>query len=376
MSYKILTTHVGSLPRSKELSNLLFAKDKKESFNQNDFNEVVRNSVVDVVKKQSDIGIDIVSDGEMSKISYATYVKDRINGFSGESERRVPADLEDFPEYMKKIANSGGTPSYTRPCCTGKLEISDHKSIEVDLNNFLNALKLNKKDKGFLNAASPGVIAVFLPNKYYKNDDEYLEELSKLMTYEYKAITESGVQLQIDCPDLALARHMSFKHLSDEDFLKRVEKQIEYLNYSLEGIDSDMVRIHICWGNYEGPHTYDISLEKILPIILKVKAKFLLLESSNARHAHEWKVFENIKLPKDKILVPGLIDSTSNFVEHPELVLDRLKQFSQYVPKEQLMAGTDCGFSTFAGFGKVDENICYEKLKSLVSGASLASKYL
>ena len=376
MSYKILTTHVGSLPRSKELSNLLFAKDKKESFNQNDFNEVVRNSVVDVVKKQSDIGIDIVSDGEMSKISYATYVKDRINGFSGESERRVPADLEDFPEYMKKIANSGGTPSYTRPCCTGKLEISDHKSIEVDLNNFLNALKLNKKDKGFLNAASPGVIAVFLPNKYYKNDDEYLKELSKLMTYEYKAITESGVQLQIDCPDLALARHMSFKHLSDEDFLKRVEKQIEYLNYSLEGIDSDMVRIHICWGNYEGPHTYDISLEKILPIILKVKAKFLLLESSNARHAHEWKVFENIKLPKNKILVPGLIDSTSNFVEHPELVLDRLKQFSQYVPKEQLMAGTDCGFSTFAGFGKVDENICYEKLKSLVSGASLASKYL
>ena len=376
MSYKILTTHVGSLPRSKELSNLLFAKDKKESFNQNDFNEVVRNSVVDVVKKQSDIGIDIVSDGEMSKISYATYVKDRINGFSGESERRVPADLEDFPEYMKKIANSGGTPSYTRPCCTGKLEISDHKSIEVDLNNFLNALKLNKKDNGFLNAASPGVIAVFLPNKYYKNDDEYLEELSKLMTYEYKAITQSGVQLQIDCPDLALARHMSFKHLSDQDFLKRVEKQIEYLNYSLEGIDSDMVRIHICWGNYEGPHTYDISLEKILPIILKVKAKFLLLESSNARHAHEWKVFENIKLPKNKILVPGLIDSTSNFVEHPELVLDRLKQFSQYVPKEQLMAGTDCGFSTFAGFGKVDENICYEKLKSLVSGASLASKYL
>ena len=376
MTYKILTTHVGSLPRSQELSNLLFAKDKKESFNQDYFNEVVRNSVVDVVKKQSDIGIDIVSDGEMSKISYATYVKDRINGFSGESERRVPADLEDFPEYMKKIANSGGTPSYTRPCCTGKLEISDHKLIEVDLNNFQNALKLNKKERGFLNAASPGVIAVFLPNKYYKNDDEYLEELSNLMTYEYKAITESGVQLQIDCPDLALARHMAFKHLSDEDFLKRVEKQIEYLNYSLEGIDSDMVRIHICWGNYEGPHTHDISLEKILPIILKVKAKYLLLESSNARHAHEWKVFEKIKLPRDKILVPGLIDSTSNFVEHPELVLDRLKQFAEYVPKEQLMAGTDCGFSTFAGFGKVDENICYEKLQSLVSGASLATKYL
>ena len=227
-----------------------------------------------------------------------------------------------------------------------------------------------------MNAASPGVINVFMPNKYYKNDDEYLDKLSNIMAKEYEAITKSNIQVQLDCPDLALARHMNFKNLSDEEFIKRAELQIECLNKALCNVDTEMTRMHICWGNYEGPHTHDIALEKILPIILKSKIKYFLIESSNPRHAHEWKVFQDIKLPKDKVLVPGVIDSTSNFVEHPEVVADRLIQFSTVIPKEQLMAGTDCGFSTFAGFGKIDENICYEKLHALVEGAKLASKVI
>jgi len=372
----ILTTHVGSLPRSKELSKLLFTKDQGDSYDKIFFDDVVKKNVTQIVNKQLEVGIDVVSDGEMSKISYATYVKDRLKGFSGESERRAPADLDDFPHYKEKIAKSGGTPTYSRPCCTNNLELKDDESLNKDIENFREALDNTKHQRGFMNAASPGVISVFMPNKFYKDDDEYLEKLSSLMAIEYHKITKANICLQLDCPDLALARHMSYKTLSDEDFLKRAEKQVEYLNNSLVDIPNDMIRMHICWGNYEGPHTHDISLEKILPIILKAKVKYFLIESSNPRHSHEWKIFQDIKLPKDKVLVPGLIDSTSNFVEHPEVVADRLIQFSTVVPKDQLMAGTDCGFSTFAGFGKIDENICYEKLHSLVEGTALASKMI
>ena len=376
MNTKILTTHVGSLPRSKILSEFLFTKDKGESFNLNEFDEVVSQNVHEIVKKQLDIGIDFISDGEMSKISYATYVKERINGFSGESERRAPADLDAFPEYKEKIAKSGGTPTYTRPCCTGELSLKKNSDLLKDINNFTSALKSNNHKNGFMNSASPGVINVFLPNKYYKNDDEYLEKLSSIMSDEYEKITSKNLYLQIDCPDLALARHMNFKDIDEKSFLHRAEKQIEALNASLAAVPQDQIRIHICWGNYEGPHTFDVGLEKILPIVLKAKTKYLLIESSNPRHAHEWKVFENIKLPKDKVIVPGVIDSTSNFVEHPEVVSDRLRQFASVVPKDQIMAGTDCGFSTFAGFGKVDEKICYEKLDSLVKGAKIASNII
>ena len=376
MSSSILTTHVGSLPRSKDLSELLFAKDKKKHFNQKIFNNIVKENVDKVVKRQLQVGIDVISDGEMSKISYATYVKDRIKGFSGESERRTPADLDAFPDYKMKIANSGGTPTYTRPCCTSELEIQDMQSLEDDIKNFTDSLSSNKHSNAFMNAASPGVINVFMPNKFYKDDDTYLEKLSEVMSAEYKLITDNNLHLQLDCPDLALARHMNYKDLSEEDFLVRAEKQIEALNNALIGIPSELIRMHICWGNYEGPHTFDIGLEKILPIILKANLKYLLIESSNPRHSHEWQVFNEIALPKDKVIVPGVIDSTSNFVEHPQVVADRLIQFSKVISKDQLMAGTDCGFSTFAGFGKIDEEICYAKLNSLVEGASIASKVI
>ena len=373
---KINTTHVGSLPRSNELSDLLFKKDKKEKVDLVNFDSVVKKDVKRIVKKQIDLGIDFISDGEMSKISYATYVKDRIDGFSGESDRKAPKDLDDFPTFKERIARTGGTPTYTRPCCTHELKIKDTLSLSKDINNFKEALKENSHNKAFMNAASPGVISAFLPNKFYKNDDEYLNALSNLMKLEYEEIVSDGIYLQLDCPDLALARHMTFKDLSEEDFLKRAEKQIEFLNQSIENIPQSNIRMHICWGNYEGPHSHDISLEKILPLILKANVGTYLLESSNPRHAHEWQAFEGIKLPQDKIIAPGVIDSTTNFIEHPEVVKNRLIQFSKVIDKSQLMAGTDCGFSTFAGFGNVDEHIVYKKLESLVMGTELANKVL
>ena len=373
---KIKTTHVGSLPRSNELSDLLFKKDKGENIDINHFDETVKRDVKKIVKKQKDLGIDFVSDGEMSKISYATYVKDRLDGFSGESDRKAPKDLDDFPSFKERIARTGGTPTYTRPCCTSELKVKDTLSLTKDINNFKSALEENDHKQAFMNAASPGVISAFLPNKYYKNNDEYLEVLSKLMKQEYEEIVSNGIDLQIDCPDLALARHMTFKDLSDEDFLKQAEKQIEFLNQALENIPQSKIRMHICWGNYEGPHTHDISLKKILPLLLKANVQTYLLESSNPRHSHEWQVFEDIKLPNDKIIAPGVIDSTTNFVEHPEVVQNRLVQFSKVIDKGQLMAGTDCGFSTFAGFGNVDENIVYKKLQSLVIGTEMASKII
>jgi len=373
---KIKTTHVGSLPRSNELSELLFKKDKKEKIDLIKFDEVVKKDVEKIVKKQIELGIDIISDGEMSKISYATYVKDRIDGFSGESERRAPKDLDDFPSFKERIARTGGTPTYTRPCCTNELKVKDTTSLAKDIKNFKDVLRANNHKEAFMNAASPGVISAFLPNKFYKNDDEYLENLSNVMKSEYEEIVSNGIYLQLDCPDLALARHMTFKDLSEQEFLKKAEKQIEYLNHAIKNIDKSKIRMHICWGNYEGPHTHDISLNKIMPIVLKANVETILIESSNPRHSHEWQVFEDIKLPNDKIIAPGVIDSTTNFVEHPEVIKNRLIKFSKVINKDQIIAGTDCGFSTFAGYGNVDENIVYKKLESLVRGTELASKVI
>ena len=371
---KIKTTHVGSLPRSNELSELLFKKDKKEKIDLIKFDEVVKKDVEKIVKKQIELGIDIISDGEMSKISYATYVKDRIDGFSGESERRAPKDLDDFPSFKERIARTGGTPTYTRPCCTNELKVKDTTSLAKDIKNFKDVLRANNHKEAFMNAASPGVISAFLPNKFYKNDDEYLENLSNVMKSEYEEIVSNGIYLQLDCPDLALARHMTFKDLSEQEFLKKAEKQIEYLNHAIKKIDKSKIRMHICWGNYEGPHTHDISLNKIMPIVLKANVETILIESSNPRHSHEWQIFEDIKLPNDKMIAPGVIDSTTNFVEHPEVVKNRIIKFSKVISKDQIIAGTDCGFSTFAGFGNVDESIVYKKLESLVKGTELASK--
>ena len=372
MVHSILTTHVGSLPRSKAVTDMIFARERGEPYSKAEFDSIMAAHVEEVVVRQVNAGINIVSDGETSKISYATYIKDRYTGFSGDSKRNPPKDLQLFPSFLERIAREGGTPKYARPICKAEVKAKDYVDLHADIGHFQSALKTHKV-KGFMNAASPGVIAMFLPNQYYSNDDDYLTALAEVMEHEYQTIVESGLQLQLDCPDLALSRHMLFADISDEAFIKLAERHVEVLNYSLRNISADQLRVHICWGNYAGPHICDIGMEKVFHYLMKLKARYLLFESANPRHAHEWTVFETRKndIPEDKVLVPGVIDSTSNFVEHPQLVAQRIRQFTNIVGTERVIAGTDCGFGTFAGFGGVDAEIVYAKLAALSEGASL-----
>ena len=371
MSELIRTTHVGSLPRSQRAVNLIFARERGESFDRAVFESTMAEEVAATVERQVASGIDVVSDGETSKIGYATYVKDRYTGFGGDSPRNAPADLKQFPAYLERIARSGGTPKISRPCCIDEVRLRDHADLEADIRHFQAAIDKHQTPVGFMNAASPGVVALFLPNRYYSNYETYLAALSDAFRYEYQAITDAGLLLQIDCPDLALARHMIFTDKSDEEFVRTASMHVEALNAALDGIPEDRIRVHICWGNYEGPHVCDIDMDKVFPVLMKTRSRYLLFESSNPRHAHEWTVFKARKseIPDDKILVPGVIDSTTNFVEHPELIRQRIERFVGIVGKDRVMAGSDCGFGTFAGFGTVDPDIVYEKLCSLAEGA-------
>ena len=371
MSELIRTTHVGSLPRSQRAVDLIFARERGESFDRAVFESTMAEEVEATVERQVASGIDVVSDGETSKIGYATYVKDRYTGFGGDSPRNAPADLKQFPAYPERIARSGGTPKISRPCCIDEVRLRDHADLEADIRHFQAAIDKHQTPVGFMNAASPGVVALFLPNRYYSNYETYLAALSDAFRYEYQAITDAGLLLQIDCPDLALARHMIFTDKSDEEFVRTASMHVEALNAALDGIPEDRIRVHICWGNYEGPHVCDIDMDKVFPVLMKTRSRYLLFESSNPRHAHEWTVFKARKseIPDDKILVPGVIDSTTNFVEHPELIRQRIERFVGIVGKDRVMAGSDCGFGTFAGFGTVDPDIVYEKLSSLAEGA-------
>ena len=372
---KILVTHVGSLPRKQEVVDFIFARENNQKYNQDDFDNVMNKAVLETVKKQVDSGVDIVSDGETSKISYATYVKDRYNGFSGDSPRNPPADLKMFPSFLKRLADDGGTPRYARPMCTERISSKGQVDLNKDIFNLKTAMKICNVSKGFMNAASPGVISLFLQNQFYSSREEYLAALADVMKTEYETITSSGLYLQLDCPDLALSRHMLFNDLSDDEFLKIAELHIETLNYALRDIPEEKVRVHICWGNYEGPHCCDIDMNKVFSTLMKAKAQFLLFETSNPRHAHEWEVFKNRKseIPDNKILVPGVVDTTTNFIEHPELVRQRIERFINIVGEDRVVAGTDCGFGTFAGFGAVDPEIAYAKLSTLSEGAALIS---
>ena len=371
MSELIRTTHVGSLPRSQRAVDLIFARERGESFDRAVFESTMAEEVAATVERQVASGIDVVSDGETSKIGYATYVKDRYTGFGGDSPRNAPADLKQFPAYLERIARSGGTPQISRPCCIDEVRLRDHADLEADIRHFQAAIDKHQTPVGFMNAASPGVVALFLPNRYYSNYETYLTALSDAFRYEYQAITAAGLLLQIDCPDLALARHMIFTDKSDEEFVRIASMHVEALNSALDGIPEDRIRVHICWGNYEGPHVCDIDMDKVFPVLMKTRSRYLLFESSNPRHAHEWTVFKARKseIPDDKILVPGVIDSTTNFVEHPELIRQRIERFVRIVGTDRVMAGSDCGFGTFAGFGPVDPDIVYEKLRSLAEGA-------
>ena len=372
---RILTSHVGSLPRSQEVVDFIFARENNENYDETSFDEAMTKAVHDTVGKQTESGIDIVSDGETSKISYATYVKDRYTGFSGDSPRNAPADLKMFPTFLERLANEGGTPQYARPMCTGPVSSKGQGELQKDITNLKAAMSAHGRTRGFMNAASPGVISLFLQNDFYKTREEYLSALADAMKTEYETIVASGLDLQLDCPDLALSRHMLFNDLTDDEFLKVAASHVEALNYALKDVPEDKVRIHICWGNYEGPHCCDIPMDKMFSTLMSANAGYLLFETSNPRHAHEWTVFRDRKseIPDNKVLVPGVVDTTTNFIEHPELVAQRIERFTNIVGKDRVIAGSDCGFGTFAGFGAVDPQIAYAKLKSLSEGAALAS---
>ena len=372
---QIAVTHVGSLPRSQNVVDFIFAREKNETFDQIAFDAAMSEAVDETVRKQVAAGVNIVSDGETSKISYATYVKDRYTGFSGDSPRNAPADLKLFPTFLQRLSNDGGTPTYARPMCTGEVKSKGQGELQKDIANLKAAMKKHGSERGFMNAASPGVISLFLQNAHYATREKYLAALADAMRDEYRTITDAGLDLQVDCPDLALSRHMLFTNLSDEEFVKIADMHVEALNHALSGVPQDKTRVHICWGNYEGPHVCDIDMGKVLNSFMKVKARYMLFETSNPRHGHEWTTFRDRKcdVPDDRILVPGVVDTTTNFVEHPELVAQRLERFTAVFGKDRVLAGSDCGFGTFAGFGAVDPEICFAKLKTLREGADIAS---
>jgi 5-methyltetrahydropteroyltriglutamate--homocysteine methyltransferase len=376
MPHHILTTHVGSLPRGAELSEFLFAAEREEPVDRDRFEAVVVAAVDETVRRQVAAGVDIVSDGEMSKISYATYIKDRISGFAGDSPRRPPADLEAFPSFLQRQATSGGTPTYRRPRCVGEVKPVTLAPLQDDIRRFADARAKHGTPAGFMNAASPGVIALFQPNDFYPNEDTYVEALADAMRPESEDIVEAGLILQLDSPDLGLGRHMMFKERSDADYLKAIGRHVEMLNHALRNVPAERCRMHVCWGNYEGPHHCDVEMAVILPTLLRAKPTGLLFETANPRHQHDWEAFEaNLPtLPADKVLIPGVIDTTTNFIEHPRVVAARIERFVSLVGPERVIAGTDCGFSTFAGFGAVDPEIVWAKLETLAEGAAIASE--
>jgi 5-methyltetrahydropteroyltriglutamate--homocysteine methyltransferase len=370
----IRTTHVGSLPRSAVVADLLFGREKGLPFDDAAYDAVMVDATREIVAKQRDVGVDLPSDGETSKISYATYIKDRLTGFDGDSPRRTPGDLLDFPAFRDRLAKSGGTPSYRRPKCVGPIAVKDLSPLHKDIAAMKAGMAAAGYTEGFMNSASPGVIALFQPSDWHATTEAYLMDIAAAMRAEYEAIVTAGLILQIDAPDLGLGRHMMYREMEEADVLKALEVHVEALNHALANVPGERVRMHVCWGNYEGPHTRDIALSTILPLLMKAKPRALLFEASNPRHAHEWTAWRDFAgmVPDDYVLIPGCLDSTTNFVEHPELVAQRLERFTAIVGKERVIAGTDCGFSTFAGFGAVDPDIAWAKLGALVEGAGKA----
>ena len=371
---RILTTHVGSLPRSQAVTDVLFARERGEV--PAGAEATIEGAVAEVVRRQVEVGVDIVSDGETNKISYATYIADRLTGFGGDTPREPGLDLIEFPRIMKKLADTGATAKYRRPRCIGEIGLKDDKPLQADIANMKAAVAASKPVEGFLNAASPGVIALFQPNDHYPTQDAYLEAVAEAMRAEYEAIAASGLILQIDAPDLGMGRHTLYKDRSEAEYLTLAERHVEVVNHALRHVPADKVRVHMCWGNYEGPHHHDIPMRALLPAVLKLKPQALLFEAANPRHAHEWAVWEEIKAPEDKILVPGVVTTTTNYVDHPELIAERLVRFANIVGRERVIAGSDCGFGTFAGFGPVDPDVVWLKLAAMAEGAAIATKKL
>ncbi|MCH8351093.1 MAG: cobalamin-independent methionine synthase II family protein [Chloroflexi bacterium] len=374
---RILTTHTGSLPRSTGLQESLLTREEQRELDPEALAKEVREAVAQVVIKQRDLGLDVINDGEQGRSQYATYVKETLTGYEGERAIRARPRLDDidFPEWAAQRSHQSST-TMPQPACTGPIAWKDWPSVQKSIDDFKDAMSGVQVEEVFMTAASPGVIANFLPNEYYPSEEAYLYALADVMKDEYNAIASSGVLLQLDCPDLAMTRVTQFSHLSQEEFVKVVELHVEVINYALAGIPPEQMRLHLCWGNTEGPHHHDVPLKEIIHIVLKARPNGLSFEGANPRHAHEWKLWEDVKLPEGKVLIPGVLDSTTNFIEHPELVAERIVRYAQLVGRENVIAGTDCGFGTSAWGRKVETNIVWAKLQAMSEGARLASQEL
>lgn len=377
----ILTTHVGSLPRPPELHDMMNAHDRGEDVDSAVLAGLVDRAVHEQVRRQVEVGIDIVSDGEMSKIGYATYLRHRMSGFElGDSPRATPADLDAYPQWKEALHRSGATVAYQRPIARAEVAYVNREPLDIDLTSLraaIDGLPAGSEEiRGFVNAPSPGIVALFQPDEFYQDEDVYLDALAAALKTEYDAIVAAGFAVQIDAPDLAMGRHNKYKHLTDEQFLARAEVLVEVLDHALRDVPADRARLHLCWGNYEGPHTFDIAVEKIAGLVLGAKPATVLCEAANPRHGHDWAAWAAAKIPEDTVLCPGVIDTTTNFVEHPGLVAERLLHYADIVGRERVMAGTDCGFGTFVGWGGVVPDLVWEKLRSLVAGAQVASEKL
>ena len=374
---RIFTTHVGSLPRPDDVVEQVFKVDNGEAVDPAEYDRIIGGAVADRVRHQADAGVDLVSDGEVSKIGYATYIRHRLSGFElGDVPRATPADLDAYPSFRDRLAKAGATAKYKRPICRGPISYENREPLERDLAHLRAAVDASDVTGGFMNAPSPGVVALFQPNEFYGTLDEYLDALADAMKVEYEGIVNAGFQLQIDAPDLAMGRHIMYRDQPDEVFVEATERHVAAINRALADVPGDQVRLHVCWGNYEGPHHLDIPVERIMDHILEAKPATILFEAANPRHAHEWTAWRDAAIPDDKILAPGVISSTSNYIEHPELIAQRLQTFAAIVGPDRVVAGTDCGFGTWSGFGPIDPTICWAKLESLSEGAALASSRL
>jgi 5-methyltetrahydropteroyltriglutamate--homocysteine methyltransferase len=371
---RFLTTHTGSLPRPDDLVQMMFAKEEGVPVDAAALQARIRAAVATIVERQVEAGIDIVSDGEMSKPSYATYIKDRLHGFGGESQPLVYQDLVGFPEFARRVFGDPGRSRRRTPGCNGQISVRDPQLPENDVANLTLALARLNAEEAFLTAASPGVISLFFHNSHYPNEEAYLYAIAEAMRHEYEIIAGAGLTLQIDCPDLAMGRHIQYARLRLSKFRAKARLHIEALNHAVQNIPADQMRLHLCWGNYEGPHHCDVPLQDIIETVFLAKPDGLSFEAANPRHAHEWTVFENVKLPEGKLLIPGVIESKTNFIEHPELIAQRISRFAKLVGRENVIAGSDCGYGTWVGQAAVDPRIVWAKFVSLAEGARLASR--
>jgi 5-methyltetrahydropteroyltriglutamate--homocysteine methyltransferase len=378
---RILTTHTGSLPRPDHLTELMWSRESGAAVDPSALRAEVQSAVNDTVRIQVEAGVDVVNDGEMSKVGYSTYVKERLTGFSGsqtmaQGGQIAPSDLIEYPSFAKRVMGQRGTAELRLPACTGPIEVADPQAVLEDIANLKAATAASPPTDVFMSAASPGVIALFLANEYYPTREAYLEAIARAMKNEYDAIARAGIVLQLDCPDLAMGRHIQFGQASLEEFRRNAALNVEALNYAVGDIPPEQLRMHLCWGNYEGPHHRDVELRDIIDIVFSARPSAISLEACNPRHAHEWQVFEDIKLPAGKVLIPGVIDSTNNYIEHPDLVAQRIVQYANLVGRENVLAGTDCGFGTFVGLSTVDPAITWAKFRAMAEGSRLASERL